>query len=229
LASATSPRGEILLRARSGEAGEVVELVVNGVFAMDSAETSSEEALAALVPAWASRVLVGGLGLGYTAGAVLDRTELPLERLDVVELESCLVQWAQERLTPPLTRLATDPRVALHVGDVAAVLTGAIAPPGPWDAILLDVDNGPDFLIHDANAALYGKSVLGEARARLAPEGRLAVWCQGPAPDLLATLSTLGPAREHRYRVDRGRRTFSYVVYTVERTPEGSGHNGAHG
>jgi spermidine synthase len=229
LASATSPRGEILLRVRAGDAGEVVELVVNGVFAMDSAETSSEEALATLVPAWASRVLVGGLGLGYTPGALLDRTELPLERLDVVELEPCLVGWAGARLTRPLARLAADPRVGLHVGDVAAVLAGTLPPPGPWDAILLDVDNGPDFLIHDANAALYGATLLGEATARLAPGGLLAVWCQGPAPDLLATLSTLGPAREHRYRVDRGRRTFSYVVYTVERTPDRPGQNGPHG
>lgn len=229
LARATSPQGDTLLRLRRTEAGEVVELVVNGVFAMDSTETSSERALARLVPPWARRVLVGGLGLGYTAAALLDRTELRLDRLDVVELEPCLVAWAVEGLTPQLAHLAGDERVRLHVGDVAVALSGTGAPDGPWDAILLDVDNGPDFLIHDANAGLYGADLLRSASERLAPRGLLAIWCQGPAPELLTTLSALGRSTEHRYQVDRADRTFDYVVYVLDRRPCASGQNGVHG
>jgi spermidine synthase len=240
VAVGTSPRGDLLLRQRPGEAGPVTELVVNGVFAMDSTETSSERALAALVPTQARRVLVGGLGLGYTVTAVLARDDQPaggtlLDRVDVVELEPLLVLWARQGRTPVLATVAADPRVRLHVGDVAAVLSGQAPPAGPWDAVLLDVDNGPDFLIHDANASLYGPELLAQAYSRLAPGGVLAIWCQGPAPGLLATLSTLAPAAEHRYEVVRESRAFTYVVYTVARPSGGSGQsgrpgqNGAHG
>jgi spermidine synthase len=240
LAAGTSPRGDLLLRRRPTATGLVTELVVNGVFAMDSTETSSERALAALVPARARRVLVGGLGLGYTVTAVLTRDDVlaggpVLDRVDVVELEPLLVQWAQQGLTPVLAEVAADPRVRLHVGDVAAVLSGQMSPAGPWDAVLLDVDNGPDFLIHDANAPLYGEELLGQAYGRLAPGGVLAIWCQGPAPELLATLTTLAAATEHRYEVAREGRSFTYVVYTVTRSSggsgqsDGSGQNVAHG
>ncbi len=239
VASGTSPRGDLLLRRRPTEAGPVTELVVNGVFAMDSTETSSERALAALLPAKARRVLVGGLGLGYTVSAVLARDDSRsggpvLDRVDVVDVEPLLVLWAQQRRTPVLAAVATDPRVRLHIGDIATVLSdgvlpGQVASAGPWDAVLLDVDNGPDFLIHDANAALYGAEILGRAYRRLTPGGVLAIWCQGPAPELLATLTGIGPAVEHRYEVAREGRHFTYVIYTVERTPSGSGHNDDHG
>jgi spermidine synthase len=234
LAAGTSPRGDLVLRQRHTEADLVTELVVNGVFAMDSTETSSERALASLVPTGASRVLVGGLGLGYTVTAVLARADLvdgglALERVDVVELEPLLVAWAQEGRTPVLAAVAADRRVRLHVADVAAVLSAEVPPRGPWDAVLLDVDNGPDFLIHDANAALYGADLLRQAYRRLTPGGVLAIWCQGPAPDLLGTLITLGPAAEHHYEVARDGRVFTYVIYTVARASGGSGQPGRSG
>ena len=210
-----------MLRAR-GSGGQVVhELVVNGVFAMDSTETSSERELAALVPLdrLAPRVLVGGLGLGYTAVAVLDDPLFPpAGRIEVVELERCLVDWARAGLTPVLGRVAADPRVSLHVADVAPVLLGsAPVPVGPWDAVLLDVDNGPDFLIHQHNDRLYDDETLRAAYRRLTGGGVLAIWCQGPAPRLLAALQDIGPAREHRYAVRREGRAFTYVIYTLQR------------
>ena len=101
---------------------------------------------------------------------------------------------------------------------MAAVLQGDAGPTGPWDAILLDVDNGPDFLIHAGNAGLYARETLLAGWARLAPGGVLAVWCQGPAPGLLATMRTIAPsAREHRFAVRRGERAFSYVVCALTR------------
>ncbi|GAA1427632.1 hypothetical protein GCM10009616_05320 [Microlunatus lacustris] len=211
-------QGETVLRERRRPSGEVVqELVVNGVFAMDSTETTSERELAGFAAGARGAVLVGGLGLGYTAAAVLDGEPGPA-RLDVVELDPHLVSWARQGVTPLLARVAEDPRTRLHVGDVAVTLTGRGPVTGPWEAILLDVDNGPDFLIHTGNAGLYEDVTLAAAAGRLAPGGVLALWCQGEAPELLARLRRLdGCAHEHRYAVRREGRSFSYVVLTLRR------------
>ncbi|MFT4164718.1 MAG: hypothetical protein QM650_05705 [Microlunatus sp.] len=207
------PHGEVVLRRRGSGDDAVEELIVNGTFAMDSAETSSERALADL--AWpGARVLVGGLGLGFTAAALLDSG---VGAVDVVEIEEALLVWAYEGATAQLGRVGRDPRVRLWVADVRAVLTGhEPEPTGPWDAILLDVDNGPDFLIHAENAALYEPEALGAAYARLAPGGLLAIWCQGKAPELWSRLQALTTTvREEIHKIQRDRHLVSYVIYTV--------------
>jgi len=225
LGRADGPLGETLLRERRRDGSVVHELVMDGVFAMDSTETSSERELARFAGGaggTGGAVLVGGLGLGYTAAAVLDLPAGP-ERLDVVELDAHLLGWAREGLTPVLRRVAQDPRTRLYARDVGAALTGQGPPVGPWSSILLDVDNGPDFLIHLGNSALYGERVLAQAYARLEPGGVLAVWCQGPAPELLDRLRRLSSsATEHRYAVEREGRRFSYAVLTVQRPSDGA-------
>ena len=86
--------------------------------------------------------------------------------------------------------------MSLHVADVTEVLLGnAAAPTGPWDAVLLDTDNSPDFLIHDANDRLYPAAALHTEYGHLTPSGVLAVWCQGPAPDLLRRMQAIAPPR----------------------------------
>ena len=191
----------------------VEELIVNGAFAMDSVETGSERGLAALARPGA-RVLVGGLGLGFTAEALL---EARVGWVDVVEIEEALVSWAHEAVIPRLARVARDPRVRLWVADVGEVLQGQRSEPaGPWDAILLDVDNGPDFLIHAENAALYQRPALSSAHRRLTPGGVLAIWCQGEHAELWAAMQTLTPtARAERHTVQRGRHRIDYVTYTA--------------
>ena len=216
LARSTGPHGEVVLRRRGHGDEAVEELIVNGAFAMDSSETSSERRLASLaydLGPPGGRLLVGGLGLGYTAHEALN---LPLARIEVVEREPALVQWARAGVTPILARVAADPRVRLVVADVAEVLRAT--PPGAWDAIALDVDNGPDFLIHQTNASLYSPDLLRTAHERLTPGGRLAIWCQGPAPALVSTLAALdGSAHQHLFHVGRGERRFSYAICTVDR------------
>lgn len=216
LASHVGPRGEVVLQRRTQDADVVEELIVNGAFAMDSAETETERRLGELaVRGGRRRILVGGLGLGYTAAEVLSET---VERVDVVELEECLIEWARAGLTPTLAAVAADARVRLHDGDIRAVLHGDQAPYGPWDAIVLDVDNGPDFLIHLDNDLLYAGPALSAAYRRLTPGGSLAIWCQGIAPGLLATLRRIKPdAREHTYAVARGKRRFTYAIYELVR------------
>lgn len=219
LGRAETPRGEVVLRRR----GEVEELVVNGTFAMDSTETHSERELGRLAGG-APRVLVGGLGLGHTVVAVLDEADrLGLGvRVDVVEIEGDLVTWARQGRTATLARVAADPRVHLHVGDVAAVLAGRRpTPAGPWDAILMDVDNGPDFLIHAQNDVLYSRPGLRAAYARLAPAGVLAIWCQAPSTPLLEALRHVdASAEETRHTVQREGRRFTYAIVTVRRPPD---------
>ncbi len=140
-------------------------------------------------------MLVGGLGLGFTVTALLDGR---VGSIDVVEIEDALVEWAYEGVTPRLGRVAGDPRVRLWVADVRTVLTEPnprAEPSGPWDAILLDVDNGPDFLIHADNAALYGAEALRSAYRRLRPGGVLAIWCQGAHAGLWAEMQALSTDR----------------------------------
>lgn len=203
---------DIALRRRTTGDAEVYELVVNGMFAMDSVDASSELALAELVDDDARRVLVGGLGLGFTAGALLDR--LPDARVTVGELSGALIGWARQHLVPSLVRVADDPRAELVHADIAELL----ATTSGWDAILLDVDNGPDFLIHDHNAALYGDELLAVAHAALAPGGLLAIWCEAETPALHDALSRLDPEPALvTVPVERDGHRIDYAIHTARR------------
>jgi spermidine synthase len=219
LGRAQGPRGEVVLRRRRGPGGGVEELVVNGAFAMDSDQVSSEQALGALATGTApdAAVLIGGLGLGYTAAAV---TAQQVGRIDVVEIEECLVEWARQGLTATWSRLVADPRVRLHSCDIAAVLEHGLTDQASWDLVLLDVDNGPDFLIHTDNARLYQPDLLARAVDRLRPGGRLAIWCQGPSPALEAALRGLPGTVDHQvHPVRRGERLLQYSIYVLTGPP----------
>ena len=127
------PRGEVVLRRRSGSGPVIEELIVNGAFAMDSSETATERTLGELVVDAATsatsrpRLLVGGLGLGFTVSeilAVADSAGVEVE-IDVVEIEECLIDWARAGVTPTLAAVAADPRVRLHAADIRSVLSGS--------------------------------------------------------------------------------------------------------
>jgi spermidine synthase len=212
------PRGEVVLRRRLGADLSVEELIVNGTFAMDSSDSSTESLLGelALPSGRARRVLVGGLGLGYTVATISAKE---VDVIDVVEIEQCLIDWAHQGVTPTLAAVASDPRVHLYAADVQLVLDGlGDGPIGPWDAIVLDVDNGPEFLIHAENGGLYTEAGLGAAYGQLAVAGTLAIWCQGLAPTLRASLEHIAPSvGEHIIEVPRGERSFRYAIYTVSR------------
>src|SRR6187455_622879 len=95
------PRGEVVLRRRLADGSSVEELIINGAFAMDNSETGTERRLAELAVSngRAHRVLVGGLGLGYTVATL---TTLEVDTIDVVEIEQCLIDWAYEGITSSL-------------------------------------------------------------------------------------------------------------------------------
>ena len=214
LGRATGAHGEVLLRRR----GAVTELIVDGVFAMDDVDTSTERALATETlrrcPGEDLRVLVGGLGLGWTAATVL--AEPRVAEVTVAELQPALVRWAGAGLLPGLPR-ATGQRLTLSVTDVADALTGS---PARWDAVLLDVDNGPGFLVHQANAGLYSAAGLGTALAALRPGGVLAIWSSDPAPevtDRLRSLSDCDEVEHLLFPVERDGRRFDYAIVVARR------------
>ncbi len=215
VARADTPHGEVALRRR----GEVLELVVDGTFAMDTVDTSTEVALAQRALGGhgsPQRVLVGGLGLGMTTRAVL--ADPQVGHVDVVELAGPLVGWARAGLVPELAGLEGE-RCTLHVADVLDVLAGAGPAHGPWDAVLLDVDNGPDFLVHPSNAPLYTASGLAAARSVLRPGGLLVVWSSHLAPALLQALAEVAvdgdEVTEDVVRVEREGRSFRYALYSL--------------
>lgn len=208
LARADTADGEVVLRKR----GEVLELIVNGVFAMDSTEVASELALADAAGSPPGQVLVGGLGLGYTAARLLDNGAA---WVDVVERARPLVEWARAGITDQLGRLAGHPQVRLHPADLVDFVTAA---DGRWDAIVLDVDNGPSFLIHADNAGVYAEDFLTDCRARLRPGGRLLVWCETASPDLAVRLGRVFAGVELiEVPVSREGRSFDYAIYRARR------------
>ncbi len=207
LARARTPHGEIALRRR----GRVVELIVNGVFAMDSAEVASERALGDAAGRQPGSVVVGGLGLGYTAARLLENGA---RHVHVIELAEPLIGWAVQGVTEQLGRVAHDPRIQLHHGDIAEWLPRR---EDAFDAILLDIDNGPGFLIHDQNARVYAGEWLRTASERLAPGGVLAIWSEAEAPELARTLGGLGDLTETPVVVEREGRSFRYALYELRR------------
>jgi spermidine synthase len=218
LARGDGQLGELVLRRRGGTP-PVYELIVNGVFLMDTAETSTERLLAdeVLQRCRASRhVLVGGLGLGYTLRALL--ADQRIERIDVIEIEPLLVDWLRADLVPGTAAIVSDQRVTVTIGDVAGAL--ADAAPASYDAALLDVDNGPDFLVHERNATVYQEGVLSAAGRALRPGGILAVWSAAPSASLSERLAaTVGPVEEVIADVTRDGRATSYYLYLASASP----------
>jgi len=139
----------------------------------------SEEALAELALARVDNprtVLVGGLGLGYTARAVLDAVS-PAAEVTVLELIPDLIDWHERYLGGLAGHPLDDPRCRVVVGDVFDTLRRS---PATFDVVLLDVDNGPQGLTQARNQRIYGEAGVRTCLAALRPGGVLAVWSQGP-------------------------------------------------
>lgn len=189
VARAESERGELVLRQRKDAGGPaILELRANGVFVMDSAEFASEEALASAALELVQeprQVLVGGLGLGFTMHRVL--ADPRVERCTVVEIEDSLVGWMRDGTIPHGQTMLADERVNPVVADVTLAL--AEGSPASYDLVLLDVDNGPHFLVHESNARIYEPEFLAQAHRVLRPGGALAIWSMDEAPALQHALA----------------------------------------
>jgi len=214
LARAETERGELVLRSRRPEsAPEVLELRANGVFVMDTAETTSERALASaaldLVDSPAT-VLVGGLGLGFTMREVL--ADPRVERCTVVEIEQALVDWMRDGTIPHGPAMLADQRLNVVVNDVAMAF--AEADEVAYDLVLLDVDNGPGYLVHDANALLYRAPFLRDVR-RVTRQA-LVIWSAATSAELEEALAEVfDEVRALPYDVRLGERSETYWLYVA--------------
>jgi spermidine synthase len=146
---------------------------------MSSRMSGSEVALGTMtlerLRAPAPHLLIGGYGMGFTLRAVLVKLG-PDARVTVAELVPGVIEWARGPMQELAAGCLDDPRVDLRIADVGAVIAEGR---GAYDAILLDVDNGPDGLTREANDGLYSARGLDRARAALRPGGVLAVWSAG--------------------------------------------------
>jgi len=168
--------GELALRSVGGH----YEIVVNGMFLMDTRNGCSERLLVSRALRDAperAHVLVGGLGVGFSLAEALRSDRVG--RVTLVEIEPTIVAWGRTLLAPFSGDGLADLRVEVVIGDLVEFLG---RPGDLFDAICLDVDNGPTWTVVDANGALYADEGLALLRDRLAPGGTLAVWSAAAAP-----------------------------------------------
>ncbi len=196
--------GELVLR----RVGAHHEIIANGVFLMDTRNGESErllvEAAAARMPA-GGRLLVGGLGVGFSLREALSRPAVG--SVVVVEREAAVIAWNEG----PLGNAAVlaEPRVRVVAADLLSWLPTA----GRFDAICLDIDNGPEWTVDEGNAALYGPAGLSMLADALTPGGVLAVWSANAAPAFEAALAVrFGPVETLPVVVPRGEPDLIYLV-----------------
>jgi spermidine synthase len=161
--------------------GDEFSIMIGGNELMNSRRSGSEEALATLAASRlggrsAPRILIGGLGMGFTLRAALAAFG-PDAAFDVAELVPAVVAWARGPMAPLFGNSLGDRRVTIHETDVAAMIA---AGRHRFDGILLDVDNGPAGLAREANQGLYGAPGLAAAHGALRSGGVLALWSAAP-------------------------------------------------
>ena len=177
--------------------GDDFIIAIGGNELMNSRMSGSEEALAVMSCARlrrpeTARLLIGGYGMGFTLRAALAALG-PDAKIIVAELVPEIIDWAHGPMAGLAAGRLDDPRVELVIGDVAAAIA---AGRGRYDAILLDVDNGPDGLVRQANDGIYSASGLASAKAALRPGGILAIWSAAPDARFARRLRTAGFAVE---------------------------------
>lgn len=186
---------------------------------MNSRVSGSEEALASLACAKIQgraqpNILIGGLGMGFTLRAAL-AVAGPQAGIVVAELVPAVVNWARGPMADVFGNSLTDPRVIVHGADVGQMIRSRRS---AYDAILLDVDNGPEGLTRQANDTLYDPDGLHAARAALRDGGVLAVWSAGPDQAFSRRLRKSGfDVDEVRVRATRSRGGARHVIWIATR------------
>jgi spermidine synthase len=218
--------GELTLRRRTdSDTGELIyEVKLGDEYLMSSLFTVAEKELARLGLAATEgdslAILVGGLGLGYTAVTAL--ADARVARLDVIDALPAVIGWHERGLLPVSSTLVDDPRTTLVHDDFFAVTRRPAGPDeGPYDAILLDVDHSPRHTLDPSHADLYTAAGLEHLAAHLADRGIFALWSDDP-PDadfMTVLVSVFDEARAHEVTFDNRLTggTSSNTVYVARR------------
>ena len=206
--------GELRLMKR----GDEFSIMLGQNELMNSRLSGSEEALShlaceAIAALEHPRLLIGGPGMGFTLRAALASLGTDA-RIVVADFVPAALKWAEGPMAAIFAGSLDDPRVSVRVADVGDVIRSS---PSAFDAILLDVDNGPEALSRDANDALYESKGLRSAHAALRPGGVLAVWSSGPDTRFAKRLRTSGfDVNEHKIRAGAGRGV-RHVIWVATR------------
>jgi spermidine synthase len=226
--------GELVLRRRRTPSSDVdvYEVKLGDEFLMSSMFTVAEVEMAHLalreVPGTDLDVLVGGLGLGYTARAVLE--DARVGRLTVVEALAEVIEWHRRALVPAATSLISDERCALVHGDFFGMMRspagGVSEPDRLFDAIVVDIDHSPRHVLAPAHAEFYGPDGVARVAARLRPGGVFALWSNDPPDDaftaVLAAVFATAEAEVVRFANPLQDREAANTVY-VATTPGAAG------
>ena len=198
--------------------GDEFSMLVGTTELMNNRLRGSEQALATLACARLrdrprASILIGGLGMGFTLRAALDALG-PVARVVVAELVPAVTEWARGPLSHLFGGSLDDPRVELRVEDVHRVIQSG---PAQYDAILLDVDNGPEGLTRRSNDRLYDVWGLKRARFALRPNGILAVWSGSPDRKFKARLQRCGFAVDEQRVHANGQNGRRHVLWLATR------------
>jgi spermidine synthase len=183
------PYGEVVLRRHGG----LLQIIANGCFLMDTSDGRSERrlvdaALDALDARPAPHLLIGGLGVGFSLAHAAANARWG--RITVVEREPAVIDWHRTGPLSGLSRTAlADPRTDIVEADLIAHVNETCA---TYDALCLDIDNGPDWTVTEDNGGLYSATGLASCARVLRPGGVLAVWSARPSPDFEETLGNAG-------------------------------------
>ncbi|SFZ85600.1 hypothetical protein SAMN02983003_2765 [Devosia enhydra] len=216
LDTAAVPGGSDQLRLM--QRGDEFSIMLGTNELMNSRLSGSEEALAQLAAGRLAgrphpRILIGGLGMGFTLRAALAAFGADAS-IVVAELVPEVIAWAKGPLAPVFGTCLSDPRVSIIAGDVGSLIARA---PG-YDAILLDVDNGPEGVSRAENDRLYDARGLKASRAALTPGGILAVWSSGPSPSFTRRMQAAGFLTEEvRTRARSGGRGARHIIWLGEK------------
>lgn len=162
----------------------------------------------------APRLLIGGYGMGFTLRAVLERLGADA-RITVAELVPGIIEWARGPMAELTAGCLDDPRVTLDMGDVAESIRRTSE---EYDAIMLDVDNGPDGLTRPANDGIYSARGLAAAMHALKPGGTLAIWSAAPDPLFARRLAKAGFAvDEVRVRARDNGKGATHIIWFARR------------
>ena len=214
VARQTTDQFELCLWESQADGETQYEVVMNGVFIMASYNQVSstalvDRAMARLGPREDVRVLVGGLGMGLSAAAAVAIGSV--SQVDVVELEPVIVNWNRTWFADLNAHCLEDPRLDTVVGDFHDYVMTADA---RYDLVCLDVDNGPEMLVRDSNARIYGPDFLRAIREIVKPDGVFSLWAYTRNEDLVREITEVFSACSvEEVWEEHERRRQSYCIY----------------